>query len=96
VDAAESDAVLAAIGRQLQSLGAIEYSLERWGEPALYRFRCDVAIGDNPDFHRHFEATEASPYVAMSQVLAEVKSWRDPSQRDQSQGDQSQGDQSRR
>jgi hypothetical protein len=72
-----SDAVLAAIGRQLQGLGAIEYRLERWaGQTPLYRFTCQVAIGDNPDFHRHFEATEESPYVAMSEVLSQVQSWR--------------------
>ncbi len=74
----QSDTVLAAIGRQLRNLGATEYALERWdGQAPLYRFTCEVAIADNADFHRHFEATESSPYVAMSQVLSQVKSWRD-------------------
>lgn len=56
----------------LDSLGAEQYSLERWGDG--YRFQCAMPLGDNPDFTRHFEAIHADSLTAVRQVVGEVSS----------------------
>jgi len=62
--------------RRLEQLGATYYLLETWGRGgALYRFHCKMAIGENPNFTRQFEATDSNPMVAMRRVLDEVESW---------------------
>ncbi|MEX0939172.1 MAG: hypothetical protein WDZ59_15025 [Pirellulales bacterium] len=74
---AEADAELAAVQHRLRSLGATQYTLEKWGQGSpLFRFQCDVAIADNPDHCRHFEATQRTPEHAMTAVLQQVESWR--------------------
>jgi hypothetical protein len=63
--------------RKLRSYGATYYLLETWGnEGELYRFHCKMAIGNNPSYTRHFEATDRDALRAMSQVLERVESWR--------------------
>jgi hypothetical protein len=60
----------------LRSLDAAEYTLENWGgEGQLYRFRCAVALGDNDDHTRQFEAVHADPLRAVHAVVGEVTSW---------------------
>ena len=60
----------------LRSLDAAEYTLENWGgEEQLYRFRCAVALGDNDDHTRQFEAIHADPLRAVHEVVGEVTSW---------------------
>lgn len=62
--------------RRLEQLGATYYLLETWGRGgALYRFHCKMAIGENPNFTRQFEATDSNPMVAMRRVLSEVETW---------------------
>lgn len=62
--------------RRLEQLGATYYLLETWGRGgALYRFHCKMAIGENPNFTRQFEATDSDPMVAMRRVLGEVETW---------------------
>lgn len=64
---------------RLRQLGATYYLLESlpsWGgQPQQYRFFCKVAVGGNPNFTQRFEATEAEPLRAMSQVLQQVEIW---------------------
>ncbi len=76
--AAASDPFTAAQTR-LRQLGATYYLLESlpaWGgQPQQYRFFCKVAVGGNPNFPQRFEATEAEPLRAMSQVLQQVEIW---------------------
>jgi hypothetical protein len=73
----DSDPELTAMQLRLRTLGATQYTLEKWGEGSpLFRFQCDVAIAENPDHCRHFEATERSPQHAMTAVLQQVESWR--------------------
>ncbi len=63
--------------QRLRELGATYYLLESWGRRGeLYRFHCKVAIAGNPDYTRHFEATDAEPARAMESVLREVEAWR--------------------
>jgi hypothetical protein len=57
----------------LKKMGAAQYALEKWG--AGYRFKCAVALGDNPDFTRQFEAIDADPLATVRQVVGEVTSW---------------------
>jgi len=60
----------------LRSLGAAEYTLEDWGgKGQLYRFCCAVALGENDDHTRQFEAVDADPLRAVHQVVGEVTSW---------------------
>lgn len=63
--------------RKLREYGAVYYLLETWGtEGELYRFHCRMAITNNPNYTRHFEATDRDALKAMSQVLARVEAWR--------------------
>ncbi len=60
----------------LRSHGAAEYTLENWGgKKQLYRFRCAVALGENEDHTRQFEAVHADPLRAVHDVVGEVTSW---------------------
>ena len=66
-----------AMERKLREYGAVYYLLETWGtDGELYRFHCRMAIANNPNYTRHFEATDRDALKAMSQVLARVEAWR--------------------
>jgi hypothetical protein len=66
-----------AMERRLREIGATYYLLETWGnEGELYRFHCKMAIGNNPNYTRHFEATDRDALKAMAQVLERVEAWR--------------------
>jgi hypothetical protein len=66
-----------AMERRLREYGATYYLLETWGnEGELYRFHCKMAIGNNPNYTRHFEATDRDALRAMAQVLERVEAWR--------------------
>ena len=63
-------------GRLLQ-LGASHYRLEYWGNrQQLYHFYCEVAVGADPNYVHHFQATAADRLEAMRQVLGQVEAWR--------------------
>jgi hypothetical protein len=65
------------IQERLRQLGATYYLLESWGNRQdLFRFYCKMAIGGNPNFTRHFEATDSEPLRAMALVLEQVETWR--------------------
>ena len=60
----------------LQSLGAADYRLERWGSGGtLYRFHCAIALGSDNDFTREFDAVDADPVAAVRQVVGEATAW---------------------
>jgi hypothetical protein len=62
---------------RLRELGATYYLLETWGnEGQRFRFHCKMAIGGNPSYTRHFEATDREALQAMARVLADVEGWR--------------------
>jgi hypothetical protein len=62
---------------KLREYGATYYLLETWGNDGqLYRFHCRMAVAGNPNYTRHFEATDRDPLTAMSQVLQRVEAWR--------------------
>ena len=66
-----------AMERKLRQHGATYYLLETWGnEGEQYRFHCRMAIGNNANYTRHFEATDRDALKAMSQVLERVEAWR--------------------
>jgi len=66
-----------AIQRRLREHGATYYLLETWGNAGeLYRFHCKMAVGNNPNYTRHFEATDRDPLRAMNVVLERVEAWR--------------------
>ena len=63
--------------QRLRELGATYYLLETWGRNGeLYRFHCKMAVAGNPDYTRHFEATDSDASRAMQQVLEQVEAWR--------------------
>jgi hypothetical protein len=73
---AATDRFTYALGR-LKELGAVYYLLETWGsEGQRFRFHCKMAIGGNPGYTQHFEATDAEPMQAIARVLSEVEAWR--------------------
>lgn len=62
---------------RLREYGATYYLLETCGnEGELYRFHCRMAVGNNPNYARPFEATHRDAMQAMGQVLREVEAWR--------------------
>lgn len=62
--------------RRLHELGATYLLLETWGSrQQLYRCFCKVAIGGNPNFTRHFEATDPDPLRALAAVTELVEQW---------------------
>jgi hypothetical protein len=62
---------------RLRDLGAVHYMLETWGNNAQrFRFHCEMALSNNPNYLRHFEAIDRDALQAMTQVLAEVEAWR--------------------
>ncbi len=64
------------VAEQLQTLGAVDYMLERWGNDSLlYRFHCKMPIAGSTHVCRHFEAFDASPTVAVAEVVLAVKAW---------------------
>jgi hypothetical protein len=66
-----------AMERKLREYGATYYLLETWGnESELFRFHCKMAIGNNPNYTRHFEATDRDALRAMKRVLERVEAWR--------------------
>jgi hypothetical protein len=66
-----------AMERKLRQYGATYYLLETWGnEGQLYRFHCRMAISNNPNYTRQFEATDRDALRAMSQVVERVEAWR--------------------
>jgi hypothetical protein len=63
--------------KRLREAGATYYLLETWGnEGELYRFHCKMAVANNPNYTRHFEATDRDKLQAMSRVLEQVEAWR--------------------
>ena len=67
----------AVLQQRLRKAGATYYLLESWGDrQQLFRCYCRVAIGGNPAHTRHFEATDAEPLAAMSEVLRQIEVWR--------------------
>ena len=73
---------MAIIERRLRGLGATYYLLERWGDDELlYRFHCKIAIANNHQHNRHYEAIDTEPLEAMTSVLRQVEIWRSASKR---------------
>ena len=65
------------IQKRLRDLGSTYFLLENWGNQGeCYRFHCRVAVDGNPNFTKHFEATDPQLLGAMTQVLGEVEAWR--------------------
>ena len=63
--------------RKLRAYGATYYLLETWGDGGQsYRFHCRMAVGNDPDYTRHFEATDRDALRAMSDVLKRIEAWR--------------------
>ncbi len=61
---------------QLRSLGASQYTLEKWGQAGeLFRFRCAMPLVKNQQFTQQFEAVANSPLDSIEQVVVEVAHW---------------------
>ena len=69
------------IEKRLRELGATYYLLETWGPSGdRYRFYCTVALAGEGDsgHNRVFQAMDADPLQAMTNVLAQVEAFRAP------------------
>jgi hypothetical protein len=68
---------LPALYSRLKELGATDLTLSPWGSGGqLYRFHCRAALGDSPQFARHFEAVASEPRAAVAWTVAKVEAWR--------------------
>lgn len=71
------DSPFSAMQRRLEDLGAMDYRLQSWGaDGCVYRFHCRMAVAEDPDWNRHFEATAGDPLEAITQVVEEIEAWR--------------------
>lgn len=79
------NADLTALYARLDQLGVHECKLAEWGGSGqLYRFGCQAAVSESPDFSRQFESFAAEPRAAVEDVLAKVAAWRE-AQRNEAQ-----------
>jgi hypothetical protein len=63
--------------RKLREYGATYYLLETWGnDREMFRFHCKMAVGNDPNYTRHFEAIDHDALRAMHQVVNRVEAWR--------------------
>lgn len=61
---------------KLRSLGAAEYTLEKWGiDGQLYRFCCSMPLKHSDALTRHFEAVAGDPLTSIQEVVEEVGGW---------------------
>jgi len=61
---------------KLRQLGVAEYALERWGDGGtLYRFHCEMPLGESDEFTQQFEAVAVDPQLSVEQVVAQVSQW---------------------
>ncbi|MDG2207249.1 MAG: hypothetical protein P8K78_05040 [Pirellulales bacterium] len=68
------------IERRLCDLGAVYSLLEMWGHNSFqYRYHCRIAIANNRQVTRSFEANGTTPEDAMRQVLRAVESFQSTS-----------------
>ncbi len=68
------------IERRLCDLGAVYSLLEMWGHDSFqYRYHCRIAIANNRQVTRSFEANGTTPEDAMRQVLQAVESFQSTS-----------------
>lgn len=66
-----------AMERKLREYGATYYLLETWGnQREMFRFHCKMAVGNDPNYTRHFEAIDTDALRAMHQVVNRVEAWR--------------------
>lgn len=64
------------VQRRLREMGAAYYALETWGaEGRLFRFHARMSTADAGGGLRHFEAVDADPLRAMTDVLGQVETW---------------------
>lgn len=64
------------VQRRLRELGAAYYALETWGaEGRLFRFHARMSAAGGTGGLRHFEAVDADPVGAMTDVLGQVETW---------------------
>jgi len=61
---------------RFEKLGAVRYRLETWGNRGeLYRFWCEMPVGQSSWTVRFFEAVASRPEEAMENVLRQVEQW---------------------
>jgi len=64
------------VQRRLRELGAAYYALETWGtQGRLFRFHARMSVAGGTGGLRHFEAVDADPERAMTDVLGQVETW---------------------
>jgi len=61
---------------RLRTLGASDYSLEKWGNDGqLYRFCCAMPLSADDHLSQQFEAVNVEPGESIQEVLTEVTNW---------------------
>ncbi len=61
----------------LESLGAQQVMVERWGRGKLHRVSCELPLSGSSSISRHFESVAVNRADAALGVLAEIRVWRD-------------------
>ena len=74
--APQSAAPVSAVVAKLESLGAQQVAVERWGQGNLHRVSCELPLSGVSSITRHFESVAANRDEAALALLSEVCDWR--------------------
>ena len=69
-------APVSAVVAKLESLGAQQVAVERWGQGTLHRVSCELPLSGVSSITRHFESVAANREEAALALLSEVCDWR--------------------
>jgi hypothetical protein len=68
-------APVSAVVAKLESLGAQQVAVERWGQGKLHRVSCELPLSGVSSITRHFETVAANREEAALALLSEVCGW---------------------
>jgi len=66
---------ISVIAAELESLGAQQVAVTRWGQGRLYRISCELPLPGNPSITQHFESVAVNQADAALKVLSEIRVW---------------------
>jgi hypothetical protein len=69
-------AAMSVVVHTLESLGAQQVMVERWGQGKLHRVSCELPLSGVSSITRHFESVAVNRADAVLGVLAEIRAWR--------------------
>ena len=60
---------------ELESLGAQQVAVDRWGQSGLCRISCELPLPGSSSITQHFESVAVNQADAALKVLSEIRAW---------------------